>query len=59
VTKRLRNTVFVIKIDAFIYHNNKHLIYVWLAVMMIAKKIKRCREERDIIKQNEFAMLLE
>jgi hypothetical protein len=40
VTKRLRNTAFVIKIDAFVYHDNKHLMYVWLAVMMIAKKSK-------------------
>jgi hypothetical protein len=35
---------------AFIYHNNKHLIYVWLAVVMIAKKTKRWLEEKDIIK---------
>jgi hypothetical protein len=25
VTKRLRNTVFVIKIDAFFYHSDEHL----------------------------------
>jgi len=59
VTKRLRNTVFVIKIDAFIYHNNKYLIYVCLAVTMIAKKIERWQEEKDIIKRSEFAMPLE
>jgi hypothetical protein len=56
--KRLGNTVFVIKIDAFIYHNNKHWIYVWLAVIMIVKKTKRWLEEKDI-KQSEFAMPLE
>jgi hypothetical protein len=58
MTKRLRHTVFVIKIYVFICHN-KHLVYVWLAVMMIAKKTKRWLEEGDIIKQSEFAMLLE
>lgn len=58
MTKRLRNTVFVIKIDAFIYHNNKHLIYVCLALMMIVKKSKRWMEGKDIIKQSEFAMPL-
>jgi hypothetical protein len=35
--------------------NQKHLKYVWLAVMMIAKEINPWLEEQD----SEFAMPLE
>jgi hypothetical protein len=34
----IENTVFI-KIDDFIYHNKKQRKYVWLAVIMIAKKL--------------------